>query len=96
MAVTVEDVRVRVTVDGADGYDDLRDKQKDLEDQSKSTGGALDGLKAGLVNVAAAIQIAQAAVGALITWYGYVERRRYGDSKNFTTDFQSGNRSVPK
>ena len=65
MAVTVEDVRVRVTVDGADGYDDLRDKQKDLEDQSKSTGGALDGLKAGLVNVAAAIQIAQAAVGAL-------------------------------
>lgn len=65
MAVTVEDVRVRVTVDGADGYDDLRDKQKDLEDQSKSTGGALDGLRAGLVNVAAAIQIAEVAVGAL-------------------------------
>lgn len=65
MAVTVEDVRVRVTVDGADGYDDLRDKQKDLEDQSKNTGSALDGLRAGLVNVAAAIQIAEVAVGAL-------------------------------
>jgi hypothetical protein len=42
------------------------------------------------------IALVHAAVGALITWYGYVERRRYGDSKNFTTDFQSGNRSVPK
>ena len=70
MAVTVEDVRVRVTVDGAGGYDDLRDKQRDLEDQSKKTGASLDGLKAGLVNVAAALQIAQAAVGALAAAMG--------------------------
>lgn len=64
MAFAVDDIIIRVRVEGAKDLDDLRRAQDDVRDGADDAGQGVDGLRAGLVNLAAAVQLAQAGMQA--------------------------------
>ncbi len=64
MAFAVDDIIIRVRVEGQKDLDDLRRAQDDVRDGADGAGEGVDGLRAGLINLAAAVQLAQVGIQA--------------------------------
>lgn len=86
MAFAVDDIIIRVRVEGQGALDDLRRAQDDVRDGARDAGAGVDGLSTGLVNAAAAMQLAAVAAGALSTAIGAI-RAPIGLAASFEREF---------